>query len=366
MSQPPKPSHERPGILGHLRTAVVKRSLEALRRALATDEGRSAARAAILDVPLRLRDPGLTEHQRLPTEYAELPRAARKTPALRSDIIFISARFRSGSTLLWNLFRSLPGFTAYYEPFNERRWFDPSTRGGHTDPTHLNVDDYWREYDGLGELARWWDPSWHDRHLFLPAGAWQPDMKRFVEALVERAPGRPVLQFNRVDLRLPWLRAEFPSATILHLYRHPRDQWCSALLDPSSFRSTDPPEAFAGHDHFYVRVWARDLKHSFPFLDERREVHPYRTFYFLWKLSYLFGRRYADHSLGFEGLVGEPEPTLAQLGEALGIPGSALTGTAKLVTPARIGRWREWADDAWFRAHEEECEAVLADFLGTG
>src|SRR5262245_10101110 len=45
-----------------------------------------------------------------------------------SNPIFITARFRSGSTLIWNLFRHLSGVTAYYEPLNERKWFDPVTR----------------------------------------------------------------------------------------------------------------------------------------------------------------------------------------------------------------------------------------------
>jgi hypothetical protein len=44
-----------------------------------------------------------------------------------------------------------------------------------------------------------------------------------------------VLQFNRIDFRLPWFRHHFPAATILHLARHPRDQWCSCLLDPARF-----------------------------------------------------------------------------------------------------------------------------------
>jgi hypothetical protein len=64
----------------------------------------------------------------------------------RPDPIFITARFRTGSTLLWNLFRNIPGVTSYYEPLNERRWFDPSTRGQGVDKTHLGVDEYWTEY----------------------------------------------------------------------------------------------------------------------------------------------------------------------------------------------------------------------------
>src|SRR5262245_55357484 len=35
--------------------------------------------------------------------------------------LFITARFRSGSTLLWHLYANLPGVTAYYEPLHEAR-----------------------------------------------------------------------------------------------------------------------------------------------------------------------------------------------------------------------------------------------------
>jgi hypothetical protein len=35
--------------------------------------------------------------------------------------VFVTGRFRSGSTLMWSLFRNVPGCTAFYEPLNERR-----------------------------------------------------------------------------------------------------------------------------------------------------------------------------------------------------------------------------------------------------
>ena len=33
--------------------------------------------------------------------------------------IFVTSRFRSGSTLLWNIFRHIGGMTTFYEPLNE-------------------------------------------------------------------------------------------------------------------------------------------------------------------------------------------------------------------------------------------------------
>jgi hypothetical protein len=169
--------------------------------------------------------------------YPELPQAP--APSIDGEgAVFISGRFRSGSTMLWNVFRQAPDCTAYYEPLNERRWFSPQSRGGHTDPTHKQVSDYWREYDGLVELADLYEEDWIRRDLFMPTGFWAPKLRRYIEILIARAKGKAVLQFNRVDFRLPWLRSAFPRSRIVHLYRHPRDQWLSTLYKQPHFPLT--------------------------------------------------------------------------------------------------------------------------------
>ena len=87
-----------------------------------------------------------------------------------------------------------------------KRWFDSAARGSHTDPTHRKVDDYWREYEGLTDLADYYQEKWIAHDLFMDAESWDPAMKSYVELMIDRAPGRPVLQFNRIDFRLPWFR----------------------------------------------------------------------------------------------------------------------------------------------------------------
>jgi hypothetical protein len=120
---------------------------------------------------------------------------------------------------------------------------------------------------------------------------------------------------------------------------------------------------FARHDHFYLRNWARDLKYHFPFLDEGLASHPYQLFYYVWKLSYLFGRRYAHYGLAFEDLTAAPEGCLEGLFGALGIQGASVARLAGLVGQPRSGRWREYAPEGWFREQEAACERVLAEYF---
>jgi hypothetical protein len=172
-----------------------------------------------------------------------------------------------------------------------------------------------------------------------------------------------VLQCNRIDFRLPWLRQAFPGATFIHLYRHPRDQWCSTLVDPSRVPRDVTMAEFQPFDHFYLRRWAIDLQRHFPFLADNH-VSPYRIHYYIWRLSYIYGTTYSDGSIAFEDLVATPEAVIGRLAAMARVDVDA-SKLASLVSTASIGRWREFADADWFCEHEAACEAVLAEFFRT-
>jgi hypothetical protein len=333
-----------------------------VRRLFATDEGRDILAES---VPGRfpsgvMFSPG--EDLLGESPYSDLPLAGTRLIDGR-NAVFITGRFRSGSTLLWNIFRHVPGCTAYYEPLNERRWFDPAARGGTTDQTHRGVDNYWREYEGLDELATYYSEDWIRRDLYMSANSWQPALRRYIEILLNHAADRAVLQFNRVDFRLPWLRAQFPKAKIVHLYRHPRDQWLSTLHGGPHFPLNGAVEGFEPYDKFYLLMWARDLRHCFPFLDLKSVTHPYELFYLIWKLSYLFGRKYADISLAYEHLVSDPTQQLAQLFETLEWDAAVDEPILRLISPGNSSRWTEYADGAWFTAREELCDRLVASYF---
>jgi hypothetical protein len=297
---------------------------------------------------------------KLPSEYT-LARADAPRPISRLPV-FITARFRSGSTFLWQLFRAIKGVTAYYEPLNERRWFLHPERSSPSDPTHHGIENYGLEYVGMADLDALFDPNWGYRELYMDERSHDPRLFRYIDALIRRAEGRPVLQFNRVDLRLPWLRAYFPDATIVHLYRHPREQWMSMQM-----RRRIPldctMEDFSKYDSFYSLVWARDLRVIFPFLEIDRNPSPYALHYYLWRLPFSYGQAYSHLSLSYEDLTTKFESTFGGLLANLEIEGADLASSSQLNRGPVPPRWPEYADDDWFSAIEAECERTLASYF---
>jgi hypothetical protein len=278
-------------------------------------------------------------------------------------VVFVTGRFRSGSTLLWNVFRKSDDFTAFYEPFNERQWFNPEKRGDRVDKTHRGVEDYWLEYEGFEVLSSFYDEDWIRDMLYMSESAYVPNMRAFIDALIQNSPKRPVLQFNRIDFRLPWLKKQYPLAKFIHLYRNPRDQWCSFLEDKTLMNKDDVHETYK--DAFYLDMWCDDLVKHFPFLDRNLSPHPYSRFYYLWKLSYIFGKQYSDISLSYEDFVNNPASSTDSLRSVLDANDSLVDIAEELISVTSIGAWEKYAQPEWFISKERNCELTLSKFSKT-
>lgn len=279
--------------------------------------------------------------------------------------IFVTARFRSGSTFLWNLFRHTEGLTAYYEPLNERRWFEQIADAAGTDESHRGVGDYRREYSGLEGLGALFREDWTFRRLYMDAHSCDRALERYLRGLIEAAPGRPVLQCNRLDLRLSWLRSRFPDASILLLYRNPREQWLSVQRGGAPIPPSYRLHRDSAPDLFYTLEWAEDLRAELPFLDPAEHEHPYALHYLLWRISYLFGERYADLCIAYEDLVSDLEQTFGGVLRRFGVAADGLADGRyrSLLDAAVTERWRQYAPASWFEAIERDCERELAAFF---
>lgn len=299
----------------------------------------------------------------LPHQYGQLATTAGPVPA-GAVPIFITARFRSGSTFLWQLFSRIDNTTCYYEPLNEAQWFIKNRNNARVDATHIGVDDYRDEYAGMEDLGEFFDPRWAFHSLYMDEFAHNPNMERYIAELIGRAKGRAVLQFNRVDFRLPWLRAHFPQAKILHLYRHPREQWMSIVGKGARINPTEAisPEQTSASDGFYTLEWARDLRHAFPFLEPAGK-HPYELHYMLWRLSYTYGRTYSDVSICYEELISDFEKVAAGMFDAVGVHNADVSMLASLNHGVQKVRWPGYADEAWFSSLETRCERELQAFF---
>jgi hypothetical protein len=282
--------------------------------------------------------------------------------SLRRDIlheapIFISARFRSGSTLLWHLFRQIPACRAYYEPCHDQLLAHIEVK---TPPLegHLGVQSYWDEYFPiLDQLKELHDRDFGVNRLLLEANDTHEELAQYVQFLISSAaPGIAVLQFNRVDFRLPWLRAQFPEAKILHMFRNSRDQWFSMVKDLSKEQRLNS-YINTGYE---LMTWSCSLAFDFPFLFSPRIRSSYHRHYILWKLSKLMGERCSDLSVDFDNdLIGNPRRTIEQILTTSGLTVLATDPLANLVSVPKSGQWRAVESEEWFHRAEAECDEIL-------
>lgn len=228
----------------------------------------------------------------------------------KPQIIFISGRFRSGTSLLWHLFEQLDGYCAWYEPLHTELLTNIDVVRPKSD--HKGVQDYWESYRKKPDFKQYYQPIFgHDR-LYLSADQSWPELKKYLDHLISlSAPSVPVLQFNRMDLRLGWLKHYYPEAMMVHIYRQPIPLWfsCRKHLSMSGQRDESHPDAYD------LMQWSASLSELFPMLCPKSGRHSYYRHYFIYVLSRLMAQSYADYSFSLEQDVFESSHMLDKLSE---------------------------------------------------
>lgn len=260
--------------------------------------------------------------------------------------------------MLWHLLRQCAGLRAYYEPCHDNLLAHVQGNTPVQD-SHYGVGSYWDEYRRLiDRLAAVHQNAFGVCRLSLEAlDAW-PELEAYLRALIDdSSPERAILQFNRMDFRLPWLKARFPRATVIHLFRNPRDEWFSITRGLSEAAAADPDE----NTNYDLVLWATGLSNVFPFLVGPHIRHSYERHYLLWKLSYLMGTRCADVTLSYDDdFCRDPARGTAALLRAAGVPADAGHDVASAVrVPPRYARPGAPSVGGLARM-EDACDRLLA------
>jgi hypothetical protein len=252
------------------------------------------------------------------------------------NLVFISGGFSSGSTLLWTLFHKTGEYYCLYEPLHQRLpeyliW--PLRVYQH----HFFVEDYFSEYKGFREILRLFKPQWATSGLYLPPSAEADDLYRYLSYLIGMAFGRSakvVLKFNRATFRLGWLRAKFPQAKVIHIYRDRDSQWNSMVRRAQAYRNReDVGQEDIAFDGMNMATWCEDLKDVFPELRSENFKTGYERFCKLWELSFAENQRHADITVSYWELTHDFEAVCGQIWDCVGCETDLLSLKRYVVMP---------------------------------
>lgn len=147
--------------------------------------------------------------------------------------LVITGFFRTGSTFVFSALRADDRFRCFYEPYHPllpdylADSDDPAHRADAGFLGHTIEDDYFREYRDIprDEFAAHFPLKGRlSDHPVLAGGQAGGEMRGYIDFLVDaaRARGRrPVLQCNRWNLILPWLKARYPEHLVVLITRSP-------------------------------------------------------------------------------------------------------------------------------------------------
>lgn len=256
-----------------------------------------------------------------------------------SNLVFVTGDFCSGSTLLFTLFRKTGQYYCLYEPLHEKLpeyllWPPLPDDYDH----HFFVDNYYAEMKGFDRIPELLNPCWGNSGLYLPPEADADDFYRYFSYLIGTALGRALrvmLKENRLAFRLGWLRAKFPHAKIVHIYRNKDDQWKSNVRRVQAYKGKeDVGQDKVTYNGFNVAKYCEELKSTFPELDARHFKTGYERFCKLWELSFAEHKKYADISIDYGTLIRDFETTCKRLWECLGVTNIDTTALKKFVVPS--------------------------------
>ncbi|MBD2045369.1 sulfotransferase [Coleofasciculus sp. FACHB-64] len=283
--------------------------------------------------------------------------------------IFITARYRTGSTYLYSLFASIQNTNSFLEPLHphlletearEDKWHKQQREL----LSHTISNNYFEEYKALDRsiLSLLHKKDFSTKNIIMTSEDIFNELKEYLLFLISsNIEQLNVFQFNRVDFRLGWLKANFPNALILNLRRNPRDIFASYC---KVSQKANLPEG-SGFDCLFgdrdqINAISRRLRPQLAI----QELNEYEKIYILNRLSNLWSDSLADMIIDYEELVAAPYKILEKI--TAKIAGVTLKiEDKKIIKPKNntFGLWKEYNTDSWFKQSELKCERLIEKII---
>ena len=238
--------------------------------------------------------------------------------------IFIHSMFRSGSTYIFGVFRRSGAYYCFQESIHEFPFFHRDSiaeldNAGQSNPDLRHPPLTASYFSELQAVHSAWKNVIHQEMIYADgfSVADQKRAVRYLKALVEAAPRRPVFQECRTAFRLTALRAKL-KGTHIALWRNPWDQWWSFkaadYFDIANLIFLNAPHRPAVIDRLreatkFCSCTDISLEKQFEFYKAQplSAEDSYRIFFTLWCLAALEAKSSADIDLSIDLLSSSSE-----------------------------------------------------------
>ena len=286
--------------------------------------------------------------------------------------IFITARYRTGSTYLYSLFSSLANTATFYEPLNYHLIdnLDKDDRQTQQDKlqfAHTLKGGYLADYQFLDrkKLIKYFRREFNLTHIVMSATEQSDELKDYIHFLLSTYPQKlKFLQFNRIDFRLPWFKFNFPQALIVNLRRNPRDIYASFV---GMFLRKNPgkPQVNLENgvettiDDVGLNEELDALSRVFALQSLTENLNSYQKIYLLNQLSNRWADLFADLVVEYESLIKDPIAVITEIMSYLPTWKPNFDREFIEAKKNRINVWQEYHPNSWFKNNEIVCDELI-------
>ena len=243
--------------------------------------------------------------------------------------IIATGYFRTGSTFFFSCLRQVQRFRCFYEPYHpELLEFINSLGDDDSGPDrealgHSLGDDYFSEFEGLDKIALN-DTYGLERRItnqpVLHARSVHDDLFNyilFLENFANQHEQINVLQANRLNFAMPWLKSNFPDYLLILITRNPQAVFSSlqslGSKDGINIDAEDSQCSYWNVSEAFENI----VKHYGFYRNNLPSFGYYQKLYFVLKFSERVMAQSADIIMSYEQFLVNPEPVFTLIGNAM-------------------------------------------------